>query len=207
MSLVVIALGLALLIPSLVQAVRPIASTLTAPTMSTPGTATRDLEAGEHVVFQRTGTRSGNGGFTFGSDEGVTLASDEITIIGPDGEEIFAHPRAANETIDKNGATFTAAATFAAPVAGEYEITVSREEPGQVIVAPSITEDLGSSGRWFLLAIAGGLLGLLGVVLLIVGIVRRSGRQAPPSAPGYAPAYGYGYGPAPVPPPGGPPPW
>ncbi|HET9444262.1 MAG TPA: DUF2510 domain-containing protein, partial [Acidimicrobiales bacterium] len=42
-------------------------------TMSIPGEAVFELEAGDYLVYEETGTRNTAGGFTFQQDDGVTV--------------------------------------------------------------------------------------------------------------------------------------
>ena len=63
-------------------------------------------------------------------------------------------------------------ATFDAPANGEYTITIATEG-ARVIVAPSFTA-FGRSVAWAAAIGLGALLGLIGLILLIIGLVRRS---------------------------------
>jgi hypothetical protein len=84
-----------------------------------------------------------------------------------------------HETRSTGGDEFVGAVRFATPASGDYTITVRTAQPKRFLVARPITDTVRSSLGWFALTGLGGITTTVGVVLLIVGAIRRSkGRTA-----------------------------
>jgi hypothetical protein len=135
-------------------------------------------------------------------------AEGSCTVTGPDGDELDLDGVFANETLDLNGTTYVVVAEIDVESSGDQ---IAECSSTGFAIGPRIAV-FGVVGLVLAGVFGGGLLFVIGLVLLIVGIVRR--RKQPPSAfgqPGYGPpGYGQapygqpGYGP---PPQGGPPTW
>jgi len=146
-----------------------------------PGSTPLELKSGKYVVFERTGS----------------LRPDQVRVTGPDEETVAVTSLGdESETITRGSVEYTGTATFRASTPGEYVVEIT-SEPRQAVVARSLIDTFGGVVGWFLLGLLGGFVVVLGVVLLIVGIVRRS-RAA--NRAGYAPT-------AADPPPWPPPDW
>lgn len=157
---------------------------------TTPATITRDLTAGTtYAVYVEATGGTGTNGDPFTSD----VSASDITVKGPDGSSITVNDMGSStQTVDNNGSTFGALITFTAPTTGQYTIDVAGSG-GRVLVAP----DVLAIGKSFALAAfipVGILVGLLGLVLLIVGLVRRSSSKRALAQPGYATGPGYAGG-------------
>ena len=146
-----------------------------------PGSTPLELKPGKYVVFERTGS----------------LRPDQVRVTGPDEETVAVTSLGdESETITRGSVEYTGTATFRASTSGEYVVEIT-SEPRQAVVARSLIDTFGGVVGWFLLGLLGGFVVVLGVVLLIIGIVRRS-RAA--NRAGYAPT-------AADPPPWPPPDW
>ncbi len=98
------------------------------------------------------------------------------------------------QTLSGSSGTYVVVATFDPPVTATYQVAISTEG-STVVVAPSLTA-IARTLPWIAVGGLGVLLGLVGIVVLIVGVVRRSssrqpavavaGQGAPYAAPGYA---------------------
>jgi hypothetical protein len=157
---------------------------------TTPATITRDLNAGTtYAVYVEATGGTGTNGDPFTSD----VSASDITVTGPDGSNVTVNDMGSStQTVDNNGSTFGALVTFTAPTSGQYKIDVAGSG-GKVLVAP----DVLAIGKSFALAAfipVGILVGLLGLVLLIVGLVRRSSSKRALAQPGYATGPGYAGG-------------
>ena len=188
------------------------------PVFTAPGETTATLDAGDHAIWT--------------PRDGEFLFADQVTITGPSGEVPGTDYYGSDTTVSitKGSRTFTPEVTFSAPTSGTYTVEVGEGGPTtEVLVGPPTS---AVTGPFVVIAAAFGfsfLVGTIGLILLIVGLVKRGrakrARQGPPpgayGGPGYGqpPPYGqpatpYGqpaaaYGqPAPYgqPPAGGPPP-
>ena len=138
--------------------------------VTTPATVTRTLDGGTtYDVYEL--TTSGRV-----ATEDSLLASvvpADITVTGPSGVSVpVSDASDFTQTFTNNGRQFVAVASFTAPVGGSYEVTIATEG-AEVLVAPSFSV-LGRAVGWIAAIAFGGLIALIGLVLLIVGLVRRS---------------------------------
>jgi hypothetical protein len=173
-ALATIALGALIAVPSMVIVGVRGARTINAPSVATPGITQRQLSRGRWFVFERTGSRSGPGGFNFTQNGAPDLTPDQLKVTGPDGMTLAVSAVTVNDTLTKTTSIYTAAVQFDVPSGGRYTIEIDTATAGAVV----ITRSLGDTFRSILaplgVAALGGLLGATGVVLLIVGTVRRS---------------------------------
>jgi hypothetical protein len=223
--------GAVLLVLGLVLGVAGIAGTIGAATRlvsslgtptATPATITKTLDAGTtYAVYAEATAGTGTTDDPFTADVSVS----DISVTGPDGSSVPVNDISSSvtQTIDNNGGTFGAVGTFTPPITGEYTVKVAGSG-ASVAVAPDVLS-IGKSFASIALIPVGFLVGLVGLILLIVGLVRRSSSKRALAQPGYATGPGYvggagyagpGYNPtappapaAPptsLPPPAGPPP-
>jgi hypothetical protein len=198
-GLVVLLVGVAFVIAGVVGSVSSVASLISGlgSPRTTPTEFTQTLDAGTtYAVYEQATSGAGTSGDPYVG----RVAPGDITVTAPDGSSVLVTEASSfSQTYTNNARTFVVVATFDPPVTGVYRVSVSTEG-ATVVVAPSITA-FGRSLPWVALAGFGVLLGLVGIVVLIVGLVRRSSSRRPSAAiPGYA---GAGYppsgGPAPAP--------
>ncbi len=152
--------------------------------VSTPTTITRTLDGGTtYVVYERVAFGSGSG-----SDPVLAAVSPaDVTVTGPDGGVVpISDTGDLTQTFDGGTGTFAGVVSFDVPRTGSYQIAIGTEG-SEVIVAPSFTT-FARSFAWIALIGVGALLGLIGLITLIVGLVRRS---SPARAVVPAPAYGF----------------
>jgi len=191
-ALAVLIVGVLVAVPPTAIIVIRAVRTFTTSPISTPGVAERHLSRGTWFVFQRTGTTSGFGGFTATHTNAPTLQPSDVTVTGPDGSELPVEYVTVNETITRSPAIYTAVVQFKAVSSGTYTVRV--QTPDSEVI---ITRSLGETVRGFVgLAAVGGVGGLLvvtGVVLLIVGSVRRGrvSRLQPVMAGAFPPPPGW----------------
>jgi hypothetical protein len=159
-----------------------------------------------------------------GNDFGID-ASD-VSVTAPDGTSVAVRdlPSDLTETEDLGSHSYLAVARFDISQPGLYEVDVraaNGDAGTRVLVGKSLGSDLIGVVKWLVMAGIGFLLGVVGIVLLIVGIVRRRGvrrRLAYGGLTAPGPGFGGGYfpgggmpmptpaQPAPSAPPGLPPP-
>jgi Protein of unknown function (DUF2510) len=159
---------------------------LTAPVLQIPTDQSMALQKGDYTIFQLTGHQSGTVGSRVVENSSPTLTASQVTVTGPDSRAVpVVAPFLHTETETRGEDLYTGAVQFTTTVAGTYRITITPDSAGQVIVAPSLTAGFVSAGEWALGAVGGGFVFLVGVVLLIVGLVRRNSSRAP--AAGFVP--------------------
>jgi len=149
------------------------------PVFSAPGEVTTTLDAGEHALWTPV-----SGSFLF---------ADDVTITGPGGEvtgtDYFA--TSGSVSVTKGNTSYSPEVTFTAPTTGSYTVVVAEGGPAtDVLVGPPS----GIVGDTFVIIAAAlgiaSLIGVIGLILFIVGLVKRGRAKRagqPPMGPG-----GYG---------------
>lgn len=176
-GIVLVVLGLALAAFSVTMAVvkagPDLARGLTGDEYPTPVDVSVDLNAGTYVVLER--------GFT------PTIQPSQVTVTGPDGDQLATGRPSGTQTIDRNGSHFTGAVSFRTPESGTYRVRVESGAPTSVL----ISRDFGSLALALLVWLVGAGLGLFlfagGVAALIVAAVRGKRRAVPTVAAGWYP--------------------
>jgi len=192
LSLVVLIVGAAIVVPSGVLIGVRLFRGIDAPSMATPGAARRHLGKGTWVVYERTGSRHGVG-ITFTQNADVTIDPTEVTVTGPDGSTLTVDETTVSETITRGSSIYTGAVQFRVPRPGVYTVQVDTPEPGQVLVGRSLGDTFRSLIAPVLAGAGGGLLVGVGIVLFIIGTVRRNRSDRRMAFPG-----GWAPGPGPV---------
>ncbi len=172
-SIVLLLAGLVVAIPTFVAGLLPILHAFESPRFDVPVQGkVLHLGSGAYLVYQDTGASS-FGNLNSGGD-GTRIPSD-VTVTAADGTTVpVRDPGSVTQTITRNdGRRYTGAARFTTPAAGDYTISVSSAIPTAVVVARPFTDTIGSSIGWFALSGLGGIIFVVGVVMLIVGSVRR----------------------------------
>ena len=172
-ALVLVVLGAALAIPTFVAGIVPIARTFTSSTrFLTPGPVRVHLGKGTYMVYERTGSNSL--GSSFSNNDNVTITPGQVTVTRADGTAVEVVDRGSTpETITDGGDRFAGAAKFTTPAADYYDVTVRSPTTKSVVIARPLTDTLKSVLGWFALTALGGITFVIGIVLLIVGSVRR----------------------------------
>lgn len=194
-SLVTIGVGVAVGVVGLVETLTPFVRTLTRSTSySTPATIHAHLSHGTYEIYQLTSVRSSS--FSPIRPGTVDIQPDDVTVRSTSGHSLTVTPERADETLTRNRDVYTGAVQFAVPAAGDYVVTVRSGSPTQVILARSLGGILRSVIGWLITGAVGGFIVLVGLVLLIVGLVRR--RQRPVAYTGGGPLPPAGWYPDPA---------
>jgi len=182
--------GIALAIPTFIAGLVPIVRDVASPLrFETRGPVDLHLGKGTYEVYEDTGSVSF--GSSFSPDDNVTISPSDVTVTASDGTHLSVFERGATvESLSTHGERYVGAVRFTTPAAGDYLVTVQTASPQSVVVARPLTDTIKKVLVWFLLAGVGGIVTVVGIVLLIVGSVRRGRARR-------APAYAYT---APVPP-------
>ena len=184
LSLILVVAGLALAIPTLIAGIVPIVRSVTASArFEVPNHVQVHLGRGTYMVYEDTGTTSI--GSAFSNDDSVTISPDDINVTTTAGAEVRVFDRGdVRETINSGERRFVGAARFTTPAVGDYVVEVRSATPKEVLISRPLTATVRSVLGWFALAGGGGVVFVVGIVLLIVGSVRR-GRMR--TALAYAP--------------------
>ena len=192
LSLVLVVAGLALAVPTLIAGIAPIVRTVTTSNRyAVPGEIRVHLNRGNYMVFEHRGTNSI--GSAFSNDDTVTISPRDVTVTSGAGVSVPVRDRGSiRETLDNNGDRYVGAARFTAPAAGDYVIDVRGASATTVLIAHPLTDTVRSALGWFALTFVGGVACIVGIVLLIVGSVRRGRMRTatayvPPVPPGWHP--------------------
>lgn len=163
-------------LPTVVVAVRAV-RTLSTGEVTTPTTVERSLSAGTWVIYQRTGTTVDGGGFTTTHNGIPDLSPDEVSVTDSSGRPIAVRPVTFNETITKGSRIYTGAVQFRVTRRDVYRIQVITGGSSAVLIARSFGDTFRNFVALAVVGSAGGFIFVLGLVLLIVGVVRRSTRK------------------------------
>ena len=170
LSLVTIVLGIAVGVASIVVLVINVSHDILGPTYTVPATISLHLGTGTHIILERTGAQNGFDART----RNVELDPSQIDVVGPDGERVPVTYTSGTETITRPNGTYTSAVEFRVRRSGNYRVGIRLSRPGLVMVQQSIGEVARRSVVWALGIALGALLVFAGLIMLIVGIVRRS---------------------------------
>ncbi len=172
-GLVVLAIGALVAVPSLVVIVSRTVRVLSAAAVSTPGTTQRHLTPGTWLVFQRTGTKTGVGGLSITRLDRPGLQPVDVTVTGPEGPVPVQYARV-SERLTEGTRVYTSQLEFDVATAGTYTVRVVTAGPSEIVVTRSLSDTYQGAAAYLLGSLFGGLLVVLGVVLVIVGSVRRN---------------------------------
>lgn len=191
-AIILIVAGVGLAIPTFVAGIIPVIRTITTPApFSVPGAARVHLGSGTYEVYEGTG-KTGLGS-AFSNNDSVTITPDDVTVTNVTGQNVAVFSRGdIAESISRNGERYVGAARFTTPAAGDYNISVTDSADTSVVIARPLTNTIKSAAGWFVLSGVGGILLIVGIVLLIVGSVRRNRMRTAfaytaPTPPGWHP--------------------
>jgi len=193
-GLVLLAVGIVMAIGGIVAFGASAASLLSGlgTPQTTPVELPKTLDGGTtYAVYEQ--ATSGTG--TSGDPYIGSIQPGDVTVQATDGTEvILTDAPSLSQTFSDGSKNYVVVATFDPPVSGQYVVSV-KTDGATIIVAPSLTS-VAKALPWLALIGVGALLALAGLIVFIIGIVRRSSKPA--VASGY-PAQGYAPVPTPSP--------
>jgi hypothetical protein len=174
LSIVLIVAGLALAIPTFIAGIVPIVHAVSDPQrFDAPETVRVHLGKGDYMIYEYAGHNSI--GSAFSPDTNVSISPADVTVTGSDGTSIEVRERGdLQETLSVAGNRYAGAVRFTTPAAGEYLVKVDSTLPVAVLIARPFGDTVKSVLGWFALTGLGGVMAVVGIVLLIVGSVRRN---------------------------------
>ena len=184
-SIAAIVLGIIVAVAGIIGFATRFVDFLDSPVYIVPGTARINLDTGTYLVYD------------LGA---VGIDPSELTVTGPNGSDIRVKSTGSNQTISHGSGEYRSTVEFEGPRAGRYVLRFDNAQRTRVIVQHPLGDLVVDNIGWLLAIVVGGLIGVAGVIMLIVGIVRRSkdkgtramlpmgGVGGPGMAPGVAPA-------------------
>jgi hypothetical protein len=176
LSLIVLGVGIAVAVLGAVETAVPFIRTLTQSTSdATPAEIRAHLSHGTYEVYELTGDRSS--AFSPVQPGSVDIGPGNVTVTpSGGGQPLLVTGEGADETLTRGTDVYTGAVQFAVPSAGDYVVRVTSSRPTRVVLARSLGGIARSVVGWIIAGAAGALVALIGLVLLIVGLVRRRSR-------------------------------
>jgi len=177
-SIVAMVIGAALGITGITLSVRTFVNDFYGPGAVAPADFTTHLDSGDwHVYVAEPGL----------SDFGPSappLSPSDVTISGNDGTPIpINYAGDSSVTISVGTTTYDEELSFTITTSGEYTVTVSAPPGTRIKLGRSIASSAHHAAKYLVLAGVGFLVGLIGLVMLIVGIVRRQNAKRPAVTP------------------------
>ncbi len=169
LSILTIVLGVAIGVTSVVVFVVNISHEILGSTYPIPSTISLHLGTGTQTILERTGGQS-----SFDARSNISLDPSQVDVEGPSGERVPVTYASNAETLSRPNGTYVSALQFNARRSGNYRLHFRGTTPRLVMVQRPIGDVARRSAVWFLGIALGGVLVLAGIVMLIVGIVRRS---------------------------------
>lgn len=158
-SIAVLVLGIILAVAGIIGFASRFVDFLDSPAYTVPGTAQIKLEKGTYLVYDLAR---------------VGLDPSELTVTDPNGRDIRVKSTSPNETITHGGGEYRSTVEFEVPRPGRYALRFETTQRTRVIVQHPLGDIVVDNIGWLLAIVAGGLIGVAGLIMLIVGIVRRS---------------------------------
>jgi hypothetical protein len=149
-----------------------------------PGRFQISLGSGQWEIYQLTGTQSGVsvGGISVNATNfnAPSLGASTVTITGADGAQVGVQYQSGNttQTLQKGSDIYTGVASFQAPKAGKYSVSVINSGAGAVVISRPVLSYFVAMLPW----LGGGLLGgaclLIGLIGVIIAHRRNPARPA-----------------------------
>src|SRR5262249_20859791 len=129
-SLVVLFIGIAILIPSAWAGFAPIVRGFTKSPVLTPVNTTMHFSHGKYLVYVRT-------------DEifSETITPGDVRIFGPEGRIATGIP-SNTEHITRDGSQYVGTVEFSIPTRGDYTVRIDTSNPHEVIITRSIFDSV-----------------------------------------------------------------
>lgn len=167
---------------------RPLYESLTEPSRATPVDEELTLRAGRYTVFQLTGHETVRGPETTTTGiDGALITAQDVKVTGPDGDVITTRDfGSSSERMTRDADVYEGAVRFTTPEAGVYRVRVTAPETAQVVIAPAFGSGFKTALGWLIAGVGSSIAFMFGIIVIIVGAVRRRKRPVPQAAWGPA---------------------
>ena len=168
LSILIFVIGAALASFGGIRAFTTAFESITVDAFDIPGSQTRTLDAGEFEVFGESGT-------ILDLDRGTTFGIDDITVTQvATGNNIPLFQPALATEFNRNATFFTTVAVFEVTEPGDYRIDIESNGQALGLVVRALLSSFDAVRTPLILLIAGAIIAVLGMIMIVVGIVRRS---------------------------------
>jgi hypothetical protein len=151
---------------------RPLYEVMSNPVRPTPVDETLTLRAGRYTVFE-----------LVADNEAPPITAEDVKVTGPDGKKVATSGfRSSSEEVTRGSTVYAGAVEFTVPAPGDYRVRVTNPGKTEVVIAPGLGSGFDTGMAWLLAGLASGIAFLIGVVLMIVGAVRRRRGRKPAAA-------------------------
>jgi hypothetical protein len=140
---------------------------------TTPCSESRDLDAGNYLVFERVGSSRTIGPLSTKTEGPATVTPDDVSITSSTGQELEVGEPGTSQTIDRNGTTYGGVVSFHVPADGRYQVSIDAPDPTRVLVAPSLGQTFVGALPGLAAAAVASIVGVIGLVVLIIAWLRR----------------------------------
>ena len=166
LAITLIVVGAAMGITGLAVGVTKVVHEFSGTVYRAPASVHRHLSPGTYEVFSATS----------GSEDNVPLVGriTAIRIVNSQGGGIAVFQPGSRQTLGRGDTSYLGIAEFKVTTTDDYTIHVTGARGEPFFVTRSFGDLARHVAGWFILMGAGILLGIVGIVLLIVGVVRRS---------------------------------
>jgi hypothetical protein len=163
---------------------RPLIESFTNDPQQTPVDQQLKLRAGRYTVFELTGiTRTRGPVTTTSGTDAPPITAADVDVIGPDGTAVqtFEFGSGAEE-MTRGESVYTGVVRFTTPEAGVYHVTVKAPESATVVIAPSFGSGFKAVLPWLAVGFISTIAFMIGLLVLIIGAVRRRRQPIPEPA-------------------------
>ena len=128
-----------------------------------PATFTNQLDGGTtYAVYEATQGVNGT----------TAVQPADISVTGPSGPVTISKTSGTVNTTGADNKTYAEVATFDPPTTGSYTIAVATK--GSVVAVAPALSTAAKGVAWIVAVVLGGFVALIGLILIIIGAVRRS---------------------------------
>ena len=148
---------------------------LDAPIQSTPLARFEHFDRGTYAVYELSGSETTGPGYSFSTNNAPTLQPSDVTVTSESGNLVTVTPMPANvsETLNRNGAIFTAAVRFTTPSGGQYSVVINAPPGTRVVISRDLGSLIGAALPGIALGVAGFIAMLVGAITLGTQASRR----------------------------------
>ena len=151
--------------------------------IAVPGVVHRHLDAGSYDVSQWSGSKRSAFPYDVNQSQPPAMTAADVVVTASDGSLVQVRPTDGGiTTVTFGSRVYTAVAQFDVRTSGDYEISLQASGGlPRAVVTRTIGNTLRVSAKWFALLGTGAFIAFVGLVMLVVGIVRR--HRAKPALP------------------------
>jgi hypothetical protein len=162
---------------------RPLYETMTNESRPTPVKEELTLRAGRYTVYELTGPQTG--GDPVSTTDPPLVTAKDVKVTGPDKKQVpTSGAGSTREELTRDQDVYTGVVRFTTPEAGRYQVRVTTAKGSQVVIAPSLGSGFKAVLSWVVVGFASSVTFVIGVIVLIVGAVRRRRKSTPKAARG-----------------------